>query len=152
MSRFREGTTEPRLRVRLPGQDRIETRQRDFFYLALLAAAEDTPIPEMYEIFGSHAVQKFLMVFSGLTIEVPGTDLLKDCVRDAIIYERTRELGGKRRRERILSELQSEYGLDRDRLLLVRRRMHRLAVNAGVVNAKKREKKSKKAEDAPSGT
>lgn len=131
-------SNKPRRMRRLPGVNRPHSRHYDYFYLALLAAADATPLPELYEIFGKDAAMKFLHVFAGTSFKVPSPELLKDCIRDAMIYAKLREPSG-RARDRLVEELGSEHDLDRATLLSVRRKMHRLAVQTGVTRGRKEE-------------
>jgi Mor family transcriptional regulator len=58
----------------------------DVFMALLLNAAEFTLIPDLAGIFGAESVVKFIDIFAGTKIEVPGKDILQTLVRDANIY------------------------------------------------------------------
>jgi Mor family transcriptional regulator len=61
-------------------------RHVDVFYLALMEAAGDTLLPELYDIFGKEVTIKFLERFEGTQITVPSGDILKAAARKAAIY------------------------------------------------------------------
>ena len=64
---------------------------RELVTIALLAAAQDTLLPEIAEIVGTDAVIGFLDVFGGCLIKVPDRTVIAYAARDAAVYRRARE-------------------------------------------------------------
>jgi hypothetical protein len=58
----------------------------DALQIALLRAGSTSLLPELYEIFGTENLLKFLDVFAGTTIVVPSAMVLEDSIRDTFIY------------------------------------------------------------------
>lgn len=60
-------------------------RRLDGFYLVLLATAEHTVLPEIYEFFGDRAID-FVQHFEGRTIQIPTRAKIEGAIRDVCLY------------------------------------------------------------------
>jgi hypothetical protein len=58
----------------------------DVFIPVMLRRTRDTLIPELFEVFGSEHLMRFLDLFAGTRFEVPSRDLILAALRDAEIY------------------------------------------------------------------
>lgn len=58
----------------------------DTFIKILLYKAQDTLLPEIYNIFGKEDIQKFLDVFAGAIIKVPELNLINECAKLSVVY------------------------------------------------------------------
>ena len=60
----------------------------DVFIPVMLAWTRKTLISELFEVFGTEHLMRFLDLFAGTRIEVPSRDLILAALRDADIYVR----------------------------------------------------------------
>ncbi len=58
----------------------------DAFYLAFMAAGENTLLPEIYRAIGYEATIKLIEMFSGSAIQIPDVSVIRMAVRDATIF------------------------------------------------------------------
>src|SRR5262249_1540632 len=56
------------------------------FIPVMLSWTRNTLIPELYEVFGTEHLMRFLDLFAGTRFEVPSRDLILTALRDADIY------------------------------------------------------------------
>src|SRR5215471_6879109 len=66
--------------------DRNASRLTDVFIPVMVAWTRKTLIPELYEVFGTEHLMRFLDLFAGTRVEVPSRDLILTALRDADIY------------------------------------------------------------------
>jgi hypothetical protein len=58
----------------------------DVFIPVMLAWTRKTLISELFEVFGTEHLMRFLDLFAGVRFEVPSRDLILTALRDADIY------------------------------------------------------------------
>ena len=66
--------------------DKDASRLIDVFIPVMVAWTRKTLIPELYEVFGTEHLMRFLDLFAGTRVEVPSRDLILTALRDADIY------------------------------------------------------------------
>jgi hypothetical protein len=71
--------------------DKISRKDVDALMVALLECAEDSHIPELYDIFGKNHFLKFMDIFAGTTIKCPSPAELSNAIRNVGIYLKIRE-------------------------------------------------------------
>ena len=87
--------------------DKSLMNNADAFMQILMYRAQATLLPELYEVFGTEQVQKFLDIFAGCVIRVPENNIITECARLSAIYhfvEKSTDTG------EALSELAAQYG------------------------------------------
>lgn len=90
--------------------DQVSQQFMDLFQIVLLAAAEDTHIPEIYEIFGPEYTLRFLDIFRGMTVEVPSREVIANALRDVGIYLAVVQ-AGEGTKAQIIRDLAVKHGL-----------------------------------------
>jgi Mor family transcriptional regulator len=88
----------------------------DAFHLALLDIADDTLLPELYELLGEEKTMVLLTRFAGTTIRVPKEQVLRDAARNADIYMRVQ--AGE-----TLDSLATKNGLKVEEVAAIERRL-----------------------------
>jgi hypothetical protein len=87
----------------------------DLFYILLLDMAENTVLPEMYEIFGTDKVLKFLDIFAGATITVPSADMISKSLDKIFIFVKLYNNFNKE----TLDLIKNDYNLKTDEVLKI---------------------------------
>lgn len=59
---------------------------RDLLKLVLLQADELSMLPELFDIFGSNTLLRFLDVFGGMTLRVPTRSDIERAIRDVTLF------------------------------------------------------------------
>jgi hypothetical protein len=90
--------------------DKDVSRLIDVFIPVMLAWTRKTLITELYEVFGTEHLTRFLDLFAGTRFEVPSRDLILTALRDADIYA---TLAAKKDTVRGLA---TKYGLEEHRV------------------------------------
>lgn len=92
----------------------------------LISACEETVIPEIFEVFGHEAGIKFLDIFGGSRLDVPGLDVLETCVRDIDIYMRLKDAADARERSRIIVHMARKYEIENRTVRRIEKRLRAL--------------------------
>lgn len=93
--------------------DKNLKKRVDALEMLLLYCAKHTLLPELYSVFGSDSLLRFLDLFAGTTIKVPDRDVMERAVRDIDIYIQVKELSDKGAAKKALAK---KYSIGGDRV------------------------------------
>jgi len=99
-------------------------RYLDIVTVLLVDRADDTHLPELYDVFGREALSKFLELFAGMTIKVPTREEIEDSVRNVSIYlQLYRTTKGSK--ARVIYDIARHYGMVTDDVRRIYYRMEK---------------------------
>ncbi len=96
----------------------LSGRQVEIFYVLLVTCGRYTFLPELYDIFGRENTIKFLEIFAGCNLYVPGVDKLEKLAKNSEIYIRIEQVS-EQQKPSVITTIAEEMDISEDRVRTV---------------------------------
>jgi len=96
----------------------------DIVTVLLLDRADDTHLPELYDVFGREVLSKFLELFAGMTIRIPTREEIETSVRNVSIFLQVYRTA-KGSKARVMYDIARHYGMVTDEVRRIYYRMEK---------------------------